>query len=147
MQEYVVGFMFKTYSGVTEIVLIRKNKPEWQKNKFNGVGGHIEQSLSESPITAMVREFKEETGVDTFESDWTNFVVLFGPDYILYFYYSFTSPSTILQQITDEHVAFYNLNDLPSYLIPNLRWLIPLCFDTTLDYPIMISEKSINKGN
>lgn len=52
----------------TNVVLIEKTKPEWQKGKYNFVGGKIEEG--ESPVECMVREFFEETGVQTQISDW-----------------------------------------------------------------------------
>jgi hypothetical protein len=39
--EYVCGFMFA--NDFTEVALIRKNKPEWQRGKLNGIGGKVEQ--------------------------------------------------------------------------------------------------------
>lgn len=63
MKEYVVGFLFSKYE---HVILIKKQKPEWQKGKWNGVGGKIE--AGESPLAAMIREFKEETDIDF--TDW-----------------------------------------------------------------------------
>ncbi len=58
MQEYVCGFMFSPDK--KQVALIRKTKPEWQKDLLNGIGGKIESG--ESPHEAMVREFYEESG-------------------------------------------------------------------------------------
>jgi hypothetical protein len=33
----VAGFLFRNND--TEVALIRKNKPDWQKGKLNGIGG------------------------------------------------------------------------------------------------------------
>jgi 8-oxo-dGTP diphosphatase len=57
--DYVCGFLFHPQH--REVALVRKNKPEWQKGKLNGVGGKIE--IGESPSAAMEREFLEEAGV------------------------------------------------------------------------------------
>jgi 8-oxo-dGTP pyrophosphatase MutT (NUDIX family) len=66
--EYVLGFAFSDRS----VLLIRKNRPAWQANLLNGVGGKVEPadwSLDE----AMRREFKEETGIDTEVGSWVKF--------------------------------------------------------------------------
>ena len=67
---YVVGFLFNP--DMTEVVLIKKNRPDWQKGLLNGVGGKIESG--EDPITAMIREFKEETGVEIY--NWNLFWII-----------------------------------------------------------------------
>jgi 8-oxo-dGTP diphosphatase len=63
LKKYVLGFAFSRDG--EEIVLINKNRPEWQKGKLNGIGGKIEPE-DNCPNDAMIREFKEETGVATF---------------------------------------------------------------------------------
>jgi 8-oxo-dGTP diphosphatase len=73
---YVLGFCFN--NELTMVVLIRKTHPDWQAGKLNGVGGLVE--LGESPIEAMIREFKEETGVITNREDWYNFANKTWPD-------------------------------------------------------------------
>lgn len=65
MKDYVLGFAFSRDK--CDMVLIEKTKPEWQKGKLNGIGGKVEPE-DQSPLHAMIREFKEETGVDTFET-------------------------------------------------------------------------------
>lgn len=55
---YVLGFVFN--HDASKVLLIQKNRPAWQAGKFNGLGGKIEGQ--ESPLLAMVREFREETG-------------------------------------------------------------------------------------
>ncbi len=57
---YVAGFLFEPY--MERVVLIQKEKPTWQKGRLNGVGGKME--LGETPLQAMQREFREETGLD-----------------------------------------------------------------------------------
>lgn len=69
MKQYVLGFAFSRDK--KDIVLISKLKPEWQKGKLNGVGGKIESN--EKRYHAMIREFKEETGVDTNITQWELF--------------------------------------------------------------------------
>ena len=59
MKHYVVGFLFS--DDRKKVVLIEKTHPGWQKGKWNGIGGHIEEG--ELPKDAMQREFNEEAGV------------------------------------------------------------------------------------
>lgn len=64
MISYCLGFAFnKDY-----VVLIKKTRPDHLKGKLNGIGGKVEKG--ELPIEAMVREFKEETGVLTGHTEW-----------------------------------------------------------------------------
>lgn len=67
MKEYVLGFAFD--EGKKAVVLILKDRPDWQKGKYNGIGGKVELS-DESLLHAMIREFYEETGVVTETQDW-----------------------------------------------------------------------------
>ena len=80
---FVVGFAFTPDPlPFTRVLLIEKLKPAWQAGKHNGVGGKIDQWSSkgpkvlESPIEAMVREFHEETGVLSEESDWQHYATM-----------------------------------------------------------------------
>lgn len=60
MQKYCLGFIFN--EDYSEVIVIEKLRPEWQKGKLNGIGGKVEEG--ESAYTAMIRECKEETGLD-----------------------------------------------------------------------------------
>lgn len=67
-QEYVLGIALS--ADRRKILLIRKLTPEWQRGLLNGIGGKIE--AGETPVQAMLREFKEETGVDTTLHNWSS---------------------------------------------------------------------------
>jgi 8-oxo-dGTP pyrophosphatase MutT (NUDIX family) len=43
------------------VLVIHKNRPDWQKGKINLPGGHMEKG--ETPEVAAIRELKEETGL------------------------------------------------------------------------------------
>jgi len=123
MTPYVLGFGFHKFTDDVYVSLIRKNKPEWQKGKRNGVGGKVE--LNEHPQNAMVREFKEETGVDTKKDDWKLFCQYYDDiNFYVYCYYSFLNDLTTT--ITDEPVTIHSVNKLPDNVIPNIRWLVPM---------------------
>jgi len=125
MTGYVVGFMFiEPYSYESQILLIKKKRPEWQKGKLNGIGGHIEKD--EMAEDAMIREFEEETGFKTDKKDWRRFCSVRGikREYIVFFYVY------IVKEKDREEVEFYYVATLDHYdLIPNLKWLIPLALD------------------
>ena len=72
MKRYVVGFLFRNNG--TEVALVRKLKPEWQRGRLNGIGGKIEPN--EDSRAAMMREFAEETGANV--DDWRAFAWLRG---------------------------------------------------------------------
>ncbi|GEM_PF-3695748 len=58
MMEYCCGFYFS--EDRKRVVLLRASRPWWDGPRLNGVGGKIEPG--ETPVTAMIREFKEEAG-------------------------------------------------------------------------------------
>jgi len=125
IQEYVCGFYFDSL--FKHVVLIWKNKPEWQKGKLNGVGGKIEKG--ELPITAMRREFFEETGV--LHNEWIDLITLTGEGWRVYFFCTIgrVNEFEYVETKEDEEVAKIEVdrllvNDYPH--IHNLDWLIPM---------------------
>lgn len=128
MQGFVCGFLFSPDRA--RVLLIRKRRPDWQKGKLNGVGGKIERG--ESPARAMRREFREEAGLDV--DDWREVVMLTGGDWQAHFFRTFGDIIDAARTITDEHMEIHPVRELPSDIIPNLRWLIPLMLD---DEPVM----------
>ena len=136
--EYVAGFMFDKHDSL--VVLIKKNKPDWQKGKLNGVGGKIEESDA-SPFDAMAREFAEETGVITSPAAWRKLAVLNVPDARIHFFYTHieTDFLTPLQQLTDEEVQWQAIDDVvgSGCVLPNLSWLIPMALDPARPFAIV----------
>lgn len=81
MKRYVLGFCIDAN---LDVLLIRKDRPEWQRGRLNGLGGHVEEG--EAPSQAMQREFREETDDffrrhDLPEPEWCCFARLLGSDY------------------------------------------------------------------
>ncbi len=149
--DYVVGFLFD--NDLERVVLIRKNKPEWQAGKFNGVGGKVEPGDTcpeGSYFPAMEREFFEETGVDTAPGSgvlWSCFGVLRGGDFNVHVYAA-KAPSRIIEAVkstTDEEVVICHadLRDDQFELIdtvPNLQWLVPMCRNGLKDKNFLRAE-------
>lgn len=128
LPEYVVGFNFVGERPTAMVVLIRKNKPAWQRNKLNGIGGKVEQD--ETPAQAMVREYAEETG-DTECPTWSRFCTQIFDDCVVHFFKAF-SPQCSAHTATDEQVIWVPAADIVNngFVIPNLRWMIPMAMYT-----------------
>jgi len=124
--KYVAGFLFD--DRMENVVLIEKQKPEWQAGLLNGVGGKVESYETPDPIYAMRREFSEEAGLSI--NDWTHFCTLEAPTWIVYFYYATSDRLDEIQSLTDEKVDIYavgDIFDLPC--INNIPWLIGMARD------------------
>lgn len=134
-QYYSLGFLFDITGD--HVVLIEKNKPEWQNGLLNGVGGHIEDG--ESPLDAMVREFREETSVETLRSGWDNFCVMTGYQFEVHcFKYFCTNSYMNAKTSTSESLVKIYVGDLGHHeYVSNLPWLIPMALDKNLDNPFM----------
>lgn len=134
MITYCLGFAFTDYDNF--VVLIKKNKPAWQKGLLNGVGGKIEGD--ETPVDAMTREFREETGVATLPHDWTRITTMkCSSDAVVHcFAARLPRDNQNVASPTDEYVALFSIYDVRNHpkVIPNLRWLIPMALHR-LDNP------------
>lgn len=130
-KEYVLGFCFMHHD--TEVVLICKNKPEWQRGQWNGIGGKIE--AGENPMEAMIREWQEET--DSYIVDWHRYVTMIFYGAVVHVFKSHVD-RLYVRSATDEPVTTFTLRAaLDSNLtIPNLKWLIPMAlYDSPVTQP------------
>lgn len=127
-REWVVGFLFD--QDAEWVILVRKNRPEWQNGKLNGVGGKVEPG--ESRDDAMQREFAEEA--DLLVEDWEQFASLTWEEGVVHFYRSF-QPFELLEccrTVTDESIERHSVQSLGApgrgrkNITPNLLWLVPL---------------------
>ncbi len=75
-QRYVVGFLFFG----PNVVLLKKNRLQWQAGLLNGVGGKIEPP--ETPLQAMDRKCTEEIGLSGIS--WNHFADLVGDDFVVH---------------------------------------------------------------
>lgn len=144
MKKYVLGFLVD--KKFQRVLLIRKTHPAWQAGKLNGLGGHIEEC--ESPIMAMHREFREETGTDH-EFVWNPRFVMTGVDYEVHVFVAFCEPRVMggfdhCSSPTDEELVVTSYDMLyRNRVIENLRWMIPFVVDTQFKVP-MIYENPVD---
>lgn len=139
MQEYVVGFLHDEQ----RVVLIWKNRPQWQAGHLNGVGGHVEK-FDVQHHDAMAREFYEETGVKTHPRQWSHFLSLMGKNADVHCFAMFDHEGLISKVMTktDERIQvirFSNINVGPFKTVPNLRWIIPLMLQRDHYHPIYVN--------
>lgn len=134
MTRYVVGFLFWE----NQVLLTLKDHPEWQRGKWNGVGGKIEEG--EDSVQAMTREGNEEIGRNF---PWQEAGVVDGADFQLHVFRSFhqgeSHPYNWTPKNNDvgERLEWIDIGlaihlALHSKCIPNLSYLIPLCLDKNL---------------
>lgn len=128
MSRYVLGFRYCESDGV---LLIQKNRPEWQAGLWNGLGGKINDG--ERPIDAMVREFNEESGLSTTEDEWREVVLLAGDNHwAMYVFVSVGAISGYRTECDEGVLMAYRRGDLPSSIEQTADWLLRLCFDVSL---------------
>lgn len=139
VDEYVMGFAFNPLKD--QVLMIEKKHPDWMRGKFNGVGGKIKKN--ENEYNAMVREFREETGLKTKVKDWT-FVATLTEPREKYRVYIFKTELSLQQfqaakTVTDEDIVRVSLSDL--VFLPTLKgtkWLVYLCLDCSVFLPINV---------
>lgn len=137
---YVCGFLFSDGLYKPRVLLIRKARPDWQKDRLNGIGGRIE--ADETPEAAMDREFTEEAGVAGIS--WQKVAVLTHTQWVVHFFSAYVEHEVFdsARTTTDEPIVRVNVADLPHRkMIPNLRVLIPLALDQTgIVKPVMLTD-------
>lgn len=146
MRRYVAGFVF--VRGGMQVMLIRKNKPVWQRARLNAVGGKIENG--ESAVEAMIRECDEEAGLAI--SGWRRFCVLRGtqPDEWEVHFFTVELPHDMIKNgmrtKTSEPVGLYNLWEVTSSTaIPNLPWLLAMARNMDYDLHVPVKEYIISE--
>jgi 8-oxo-dGTP diphosphatase len=131
LTHFVVGLVFRENEELDqeEILLIKKDHPDWQAGRLNGVGGKL--ASGENALAAMHREFKEEAGAEGL--DWQCFARLVGTSYAVHFFRADAPDDLTVRTMTTEEVDWYPLRwvfqcagENEDVLVDNLDWLIPL---------------------
>jgi 8-oxo-dGTP diphosphatase len=125
--EYVVCLAF---DGPRDfIALIKKARPAWQKDRYNGLGGKVKPG--ETWEQACHREFQEE-GEGIIPADrWRRIAVFHCENGDTVHFAAFSGNFKLVTR-TDEPVGFFSVavaQDQGFPLIDNLRWLIPMALD------------------
>jgi len=127
--KYTVVFIFNI--SCTKVMVILKNRPEWQRGCFNGIGGHME--LNETPKQSIQREIFEETNLCIDPENLKLFHVLNPPKVKVYFFKTFLSEFMMntFKSKTDERLSIFDINEFlqKPNIVSNLRWLIPMALD------------------
>lgn len=125
--KYTAGFLFRG----DHVLLVQKNKPEWQKGLFNAIGGKVEKN--ENFHACQRREFREEAGLDV--PVWNLFAIDEGQGYKVSFYSAHTTNITWTPPDCNdagEKLRWFMIDDVnrrPATVVGNLRWLVPLALD------------------
>lgn len=115
---------------LTQVLLIRKQKPVHHAGKLNGLGGKVEPA--ESHRRGVCREVAEEAGLVVPARQWRRFGTI---KWTVWQVSLWTVQLTAAQekqlppQFADPAVGWYPVDQLPSTVVANLHWLIPLALD------------------
>ncbi len=106
MTRFVLGFVFDpTFK---RVVLIKKERPDWQVGAWNGVGGKVNEG--ETSLQAVRRECEEETGL--FITTWRYYVTEYFPDGKLDVFWAFSNVALEAETRTDEEVAVWPVSEV-----------------------------------
>jgi len=152
----VVTFCIDTHE--QEVLLVKKVKPSWQRNLYNGIGGKVEPG--ESSWRAAIREFNEEARYDGSSNvPWRRFAVETWKDYELHAFalYSTEMPGFINWRYDDlvknkfndagEELYWYSLDAIHEAddVIGNLKWMLPLARDPRAPFAAVSTSADIKE--
>ena len=103
-----------------EILLLRKNNPDWQKGLYNGIGGKVE--LNTTPLETIIKKCQEELGVNI--SNWIELDSEISSSGIEIVYFLTTlneGEIKKLQSQTDERAELFSINNLPTNILQDLK--------------------------
>ncbi|HEY2896640.1 MAG TPA: NUDIX domain-containing protein [Gemmatimonadaceae bacterium] len=117
-----------------QVVLMRRTRPAWQAGRVNGLGGRLVPG--ESAAAAARREVREECGVDV--AEWREVLVWEDAEYVMHVLSAVSEQAREARTLEDQGVFLADVDALPSNVIDNLRWLVPLALDADVAFPIMV---------
>jgi len=142
IREYVLGLAFDP--SLERVVLIHKNRPDWQRGLVNGIGGKVETE-DDCILSAMKREAYEEADI-AFKNimiGWTHYLDMTGQvnkrkHWIVHCFYAILQKDAVIKSKTDEQVSFFHVDNLPENMVPHLQMNIQLAL-LAFQSPIMAS--------
>ncbi len=125
-KRYTVGFLFN--ADRSQVLLIHKLTPAWQRGKVNGLGGKYEEG--EDAATCIARETREEAAIDVPVTGWRHIGSLFGTEWhVDVLTAQYAGPESDARSLEEQHVEWFPVNALPPNAMSNLHWLVPLCLN------------------
>ena len=116
MMRVVVGIITDN----EEILLLKKNNPDWQKGLYNGIGGKVE--LNTTPLETIIKKCQEELGLNI--SNWIELDSEISSSGIEIVYFLTTlneGEIKKLQSQTDERAELFSINNLPTNILQDLK--------------------------
>lgn len=136
MPSFTLGFCFNGKGD--SVVLMKKLKPHFLSGKLNGVGGSIKPG--ELAINAMVREFKEETGVETRPLYWRNFCIMNCKLGLVSCFKTFDTQLFNAAKTTEEEEIIKVVVDaLPDKTLADVCWLLPMAKDENITGSVAVN--------
>lgn len=135
------------------VLLVRKEKPDWQKGFLNLVGGSVE--ANELPEHAAVRELFEESGLTPYPQDWQKDKVtvvemgrIVGENETVHCFRIFVSDAPLNPRVEEiETVRWFSWRQVKddARLLPSLRVVMPLMLCGVHDWQVTVVESFMNK--
>ena len=103
-----------------EILLLKKNNPDWQKGLYNGIGGKVE--LNTTPLETIIKKCQEELGVNI--SNWIELDSEISSSGIEIVYFLNTLNECEIKKLqsqTDERAELFSINNLPTNILQDLK--------------------------
>ena len=103
-----------------EILLLKKNNPDWQKGLYNGIGGKVE--LNTTPLETIIKKSEEDLGINI--SNWRELDSEISSSGIEIVYFLTTlneNEIKKLQSQTDERAELFSINNLPANILQDLK--------------------------
>lgn len=139
---YVLGFMFAASppGGAKLFVAIEKKRPTRHIGLLNGVGGRVE--AGESALDAMIREAREETGIEA--RTWSQFAKVVYSQATMFCFMTFVWEQP--KQMTDEHVQWVSVPDVvrePRRFVSSVPWLLMMALEQRAS-PTYVDRRGIS---